>query len=51
MTAALFRALRRTLSLGVKLVMTGLFMAYLLVARSFLYILTLYVAVYFISGH
>jgi hypothetical protein len=51
MTAGLFRALRRALSLGIKLVMTCLFMAYLLVARSFLYILTLYVAVYFISGH
>lgn len=51
MMAALFRALRRTLYLGFKLVMTGLFMAYLLVARSFLYILTLYVAVYFVSGH
>ena len=39
------------LKLGFKLVVTCLFMAYLLVARSFLYVLMLYVALYFGSGH
>ena len=48
MTSLLLRVLRRTLGLGAKLVMTAAFMAYLLLARSFLYVLTLYVAVYFL---
>ena len=51
MISWLFRIFRRALGLGYKLIATCLFMVYLLVARSFLYVLTLYVALYFLSGH
>ena len=51
MMAFLYRLVRRMLALSAKLVMTAAFMVYLLLARSFLYLLTLYVLVYFVSGH
>ena len=51
MTSWLLRVIKRALGLGFKLIATCLFMAYLFVARTFLYILTLYIAVYFLSGH